>query len=216
MYGYENSYAALAGCGNKEPVANRPSLEPGAAPPPDFGADIKETAPEAPEASRAQVELISEERAVDVFAVSAKAKQGLLQTQGKNLRRREASKRRAREDACLGHGVYKAFTRESAVKQEIDPSIWPFIPFSKEAALQMGREYAVLEALVLLVKQNHWLRCAQLCAPPQTNPPDWPGCRVCFANPLVTSDHAPTPHHMACRGHSGMSPLALSEQSISI
>ena len=116
MYGYENSYAALAGYGNKEPVANRPSLEPGAAPPPVFGADIKETAPEAPEASRAQVELISEERAVDVFAVSAKAKQGLLQTQGKNLRRREASKRRAREDACLGHGVYKAFTRESAVK----------------------------------------------------------------------------------------------------
>ena len=41
------------------------------------------------------------------------------------------------EDTRLRHGVYKAFARESAVEQGLDPSVWPFVPLSKEAATEM-------------------------------------------------------------------------------
>ena len=56
----------------------------------------------------------------------------------------------------------------------------------------MAREYAEVEALVFSVERNHRLRRAPPREPPQAEPPDRPGRRVCFADPLVTSDHAPT------------------------
>ena len=48
--------------------------------------------------------------------------------------------------------------------------------------------------MVHSVERNHRLRPAPPRAPPPAEAPDRPGRRVCFANPLVTSDHAPAPH----------------------
>ena len=119
---------------------------------------------------------------MDAFAERAKTKRRLHRTRRKNLRRREESKRSAREDARLRSGVYEAFARESAVEQGLDPSVWPFIPLSAEAAAQMGREYALIHS----VERNHRLRRAPPRAPPPAEPPDRPGRRVRFADPLVT------------------------------
>ena len=69
----------------------------------------------------------------------------------------------------------------------------------------MGRKYAALETIVLLVEQNHWLWYALPRAPPQAGP----GRRVHFVDPLVTSNYAPTPHNTARQGWSGVPPLAL-------
>ena len=85
--------------------------------------------------------------------------------------------------------MYEAFARKNAVKQGLDPCAWPFVPLLKEAAAQMGREYAWIH----LVERNHRLRRAPPRAPPPAEPPDRLGRRVCFADPLVTSDHALAP-----------------------
>ena len=127
---------------------------------------------------------------MDAFVTCAKTKRRLQRTRRKNLRRREESKRSAQEDAHLRGGVYEAFARESAVEQGLDPRVWPFVPLSAEAAAQMGREYALIHS----VERNHRLRPAPPRAPPPAEAPDRPGRQVCFANPLVTSDHAPAPH----------------------
>ena len=125
---------------------------------------------------------MSEERVVDAFAERAKTERRLQRTRRKNFRRREESKRSAQEDARLRSGVYEAFARESAVEQGLDPSVWPFVPLSAEAAAQMGREYALVHS----VERNHRLRRAPPRVPPPAEPPDRPGRRVRFADPPVT------------------------------
>ena len=184
--GSENSYAALAGWRDEEgdEPADTPPREPDAVPPAP-SADTEGNAPAPPAVNRAPVELVPEERVVDAFAAGAKAERRRLKTRRKNQRRREESRRNAGADTRLRHGVYEAFARESAVEQGLDPSVWPFVPLSKEAAAGMAQEYAQVEALIHLVERNHRLRPAPLHDPPQAEPPDRPGRRVRFADPLV-------------------------------
>ena len=85
---------------------------------------------------------MAKERVVEAFAVSARVEQRQQRTRRKNLRRREENRRSARADTRLRHGIFKAFARESAVEQGLDPSVWPFVPLSKEAATEMARKYA--------------------------------------------------------------------------
>ena len=153
---------------------------------------------------------MSEERVVDAFVERAKTERRLQRTRRKNHRRWEESRRSAQEDARLRGGVYEAFARESAVEQGLDPSVWPFVPLSAEAAAQMGREYAMVHS----VERNHRLRRAPPRAPPPAEPPEWPGQRVRFADPLVTNDLAPVLHSAACPGRSGMTgqPVSISAQ----
>ena len=85
---------------------------------------------------------MAEERVVEAFAASARVERRQQRTRRKNLRRREENRRSARADTRLRHGIYEAFARESAVEQGLDPSVWPFVPLSKEAATEMARKYA--------------------------------------------------------------------------
>ena len=72
--GTENYYAALARERNETDGDPANESPPGPdASPPGPRADIEVTVPEPSEASRAQAELLSEERVVDAFAACAKA-----------------------------------------------------------------------------------------------------------------------------------------------
>ena len=152
------------------------------------------TALEPPEANRAQAELVAEERVVDAFAASAKAERRQQRTRRRNLRRREESRRSSEADTRLRHGVYEAFARESTVGEGLDTSVWPFVPLSKEAAAQMDREYAALEALVLSVERNHRLRRAPPRESPKAEPPA--GRAAEFTSRTPSSRTETLPRHM--------------------
>ena len=53
----------------------------------------------------------------------------------------------------------------------------------------MAREHAEVETLIHSVERNHRLRRAQPRETPREEPPDRPGRRVRFADPLVAHDH---------------------------
>ena len=97
---------------------------------------------------------------MDVCAASAKTERRLRRTRRKNRRRREDHRRRAEEDTRLRHDVYEAFARESAVELGLDPSVWPLVPLSEEAAVEMAREHAEVKTLIHSVERNHRVRRA--------------------------------------------------------
>ena len=135
-----------------------------------------------------RAKLATEDRALDACAASVQNERRRRKTRRKNRRRREESRRSAEEDARLRHDVHEAFARERAVELGLDPSFWPFVPLSTEAAAAMARECAEVETLIHLVERNHRLRRAQPRETPQEEPPARLGRRVCFADPLVAHD----------------------------
>lgn len=118
-----NYYAALARESAKadgEP-ADVPPPGPDAVPP-GPRADINATTPEPPEATWAQAERVSEECVVDAFTASAKAERHRQKTQRKNHRRREESRRSARADTRLRHGMYEALPGRARSSRDWTPA----------------------------------------------------------------------------------------------